>query len=172
MIGSETTKYDGSYTSSYGVNLTAGFDDWEHAYVANTDMSHTDRKVNGGPYDPSRGQSFFARLGWSWKDRYMINATMRADGSSKFAKGHRWGYFPSVSAGWTLTEEDFMKSTASWLDFLKLRLSWGQVGNANIKCYQYLAPVTTTNTNYNFGATGGTDAWVMVLTPAVLPMRM
>lgn len=45
MIGSETTKYDGSYTSSYGVNLTAGFDDWEHAYVANTDMSHTDRKV-------------------------------------------------------------------------------------------------------------------------------
>ena len=160
LIGSETTKYDGSYTSSYGVNLTAGFDDWEHAYVANTDMSHTDRKVNGGPYDPSRGQSFFARLGWSWKDRYMINATMRADGSSKFAKGHRWGYFPSVSAGWTLTEEDFMKSTASWLDFLKLRLSWGQVGNANIKCYQYLAPVTTTNTNYNFGATGGTDAWV------------
>lgn len=160
LIGSETTKYDGSYTSSYGVNLTAGFDDWEHAYIANTDMSHTDRKVNGGPYDPSRGQSFFARLGWSWKDRYMINATMRADGSSKFAKGHRWGYFPSVSAGWTLTEEDFMKSTASWLDFLKLRLSWGQVGNANIKCYQYLAPVTTTNTNYNFGATGGTDAWV------------
>lgn len=97
LIGSETTKYDGSYTSSYGVNLTAGFDDWEHAYVANTDMSHTDRKVNGGPYDPSRGQSFFARLGWSWKDRYMINATMRADGSSKFAKGHRWGYFPSES---------------------------------------------------------------------------
>jgi hypothetical protein len=66
----------------------------------------------------------------------MVNATMRADGSSKFARGHRWGYFPSVSAGWTITEEDFMKSSASWLDFLKLRLSWGQVGNANIKCYQ------------------------------------
>ena len=161
LIGSETTKYDGSSTGSYGVNLTAGFDDWEHAYVANTDMSHTDRKVSGGPYDSTRGQSFFARFGWSWKDRYMINATMRADGSSKFAKGHRWGYFPSVSAGWTLTEEKFMKSTAKWLDFLKLRFSWGQVGNANIKCYQYLAPVSTANTNYNFGATGGTDAWVM-----------
>ena len=161
LLGSETTKYDGESTGSYGVNLTAGFDDWEHAYVENTEKGHADRKVSGGPYDATRGQSFFARLGWSWKDRYMVNATMRADGSSKFAKGHRWGYFPSVSAGWALTEEDFMKSAASWLDFLKLRLSWGQVGNANINCYQYLAPVTTYNTNYNFGATGGTDAWVM-----------
>ena len=161
LLGSETTKYDGESTGSYGVNLTAGFDDWEHAYVENTEKGHADRKVSGGPYDATRGQSFFARLGWSWKDRYMVNATMRADGSSKFAKGHRWGYFPSVSVGWTLTEEDFMKSAASWLDFLKLRLSWGQVGNANINCYQYLAPVTTSNTNYNFGATGGTDAWVM-----------
>lgn len=161
LLGSETTKYDGESTGSYGVNLAAGFDDWEHAYVENTEKGHADRKVSGGPYDATRGQSFFARLGWSWKDRYMVNATMRADGSSKFAKGHRWGYFPSVSAGWTLTEEDFMKSAASWLDFLKLRLSWGQVGNANINCYQYLAPVTTSNTNYNFGATGGTDAWVM-----------
>lgn len=161
MLGSETTKYDGESTGSYGVNLTAGFDDWEHAYVENTEKGHADRKVSGGPYDATRGQSFFARLGWSWKDRYMVNATMRADGSSKFAKGHRWGYFPSVSAGWTLTEEDFLKPAASWLDFLKLRLSWGQVGNANINCYQYLAPVTTSNTNYNFGATGGTDAWVM-----------
>ena len=161
LLGSETAKYDGESTGSYGVNLTAGFDDWEHAYVENTEKGHADRKVSGGPYDATRGQSFFARLGWSWKDRYMVNATMRADGSSKFAKGHRWGYFPSVSAGWTLTEEDFMKPAASWLDFLKLRLSWGQVGNANINCYQYLAPVTTSKTNYNFGATGGTDAWVM-----------
>ena len=161
LLGSETTKYDGSSTGSYGVNLTAGFDDWEHAYVANTEMSNENRKVSGGPYDSTRGQSFFGRLGWSWKDRYMINATMRADGSSKFAKGHRWGYFPSVSAGWTLTEEDFMKSAASWLDFLKLRLSWGHVGNANIKCYQYLAPVTTSNTNYNFGTDGGKTGWAM-----------
>lgn len=161
LLGSETAKYDGESTGSYGVNLTAGFDDWEHAYVENTEKGHADRQVSGGPYDATRGQSFFARLGWSWKDRYMVNATMRADGSSKFAKGHRWGYFPSVSAGWTLTEEDFMKSAASWLDFLKLRFSWGQVGNANINCYQYLAPVTTSKTNYNFGATGGTDAWVM-----------
>lgn len=160
LIGSETSKYDGSYNQGYNTGLKPGFDDWEHAYLTNTVEGSKTRSVSGTPYAPTRGQSFFARLGWSWKDRYMINATMRADGSSKFAKGHRWGYFPSVSAGWTLTEEDFMKSAASWLDFLKLRLSWGQVGNANIKCFQYLAPVTTSYTNYNFGAAGDKDAWV------------
>ena len=52
-----------------------------------------------------------------------------------------------------------MKSTKGWLDFLKLRASWGQVGNANINCYQYLAPVTTSNTNYNFGTDAGQSGW-------------
>ncbi len=159
LLGSETTKYDGESTGGSNTGLISGFNDWEHAYLTNTNGTEN-KSVSGGPYDSTRGQSFFARLGWSWKDRYMVNATMRADGSSKFAKGHRWGYFPSVSAGWTLTEEDFMKSTASWLDFLKIRLSWGQVGNANINCYQYLAPVTTSYTNYNFGTTGGQQGWV------------
>ena len=158
LIGSETTKYDGSYNSGYNTGIKPGFNDWKHAYLNNTNGT-TNTTVEGKPYDPTRGQSFFARLGWSWKDRYMVNATMRADGSSKFAKGHRWGYFPSVSAGWTITEEKFMKSTASWLDFLKLRLSWGQVGNANINCFQYLAPVTTSYTNYNFGTVGDKTGW-------------
>ena len=81
----------------------------------------------------------------------MINATIRADGSSRFARGNRYGYFPSVSAGWTLTNESFMESTRNWLDFLKLRLSWGQVGNQNIDNYQYTAPIQTSTTNYLFG---------------------
>ena len=158
LIGSETSKYDGSYNSGYNTGIKPGFNDWDHAYLNNTNGT-TNTTVEGKPYDPTRGQSFFARLGWSWKDRYMVNATMRADGSSKFAKGHRWGYFPSISAGWTITEEKFMKSTASWLDFLKLRLSWGQVGNANINCFQYLAPVTTSYTNYNFGTVADKTGW-------------
>lgn len=158
LIGSETSTYDGSYSQGYNTGLIAGFNDWEHAYLTNTEGT-ANKTVSGSPYDSTRGQSFFARLGWSWKDRYMVNATMRADGSSKFAKGHRWGYFPSVSAGWTLTEEKFMEQTKSWLDFLKVRLSWGQVGNANINCYQYLAPVTTSMANYNFGITGGQEGW-------------
>lgn len=159
LVGSETSAYDGSSSGGSNTGLIAGFNDWEHAYLDNTNGTEN-KTVNGAPYDSTRGQSFFARVGWSWKDRYMVNATMRADGSSKFARGHRWGYFPSVSAGWTLSEEKFMESTKNWLDFLKLRLSWGQVGNANINCYQYLAPVSTSDTNYNFGIAGGQEGWV------------
>ena len=158
LIGSEWSRYNGSSTGGYNDGLIAGFGDWDHAYLNNT--NGTDNKnVNGAPYDETRGMSLFARLGWSWKERYMLNATIRADESSKFAPGHRWGYFPSVSAGWTISEENFMKNTKGWLDFLKLRASWGQVGNANINCYQYLAPVTTSNTNYNFGTQAGQSGW-------------
>ena len=159
LLGSETSKYDGESTGGSNTGLVAGFNDWEHAFLNNTNGTEN-KTVSGGPYDSTRGQSFFGRLGWSWKERYMVNATLRADGSSKFARGHRWGYFPSVSAGWTITEEKFMESTKSWLDFLKLRFSWGQVGNANINCYQYLAPVSTSMTNYNFGTIGGQKGWV------------
>ena len=159
LLGSETSKYDGESTGGANTGLVAGFNDWEHAFLNNTNGTEN-KTVSGGPYDSTRGQSFFGRLGWSWKERYMVNATLRADGSSKFARGHRWGYFPSVSAGWTITEEKFMESTKSWLDFLKLRFSWGQVGNANINCYQYLAPVSTSMTNYNFGTAGGQKGWV------------
>ena len=158
LIGSEWSRYQGSNTSGYNTSLIPGFNDWDHAYLSNTNGTDN-KKVEGKPYDETRGMSYFARLGWSWKDRYMINATLRADGSSKFAPDHRWGYFPSVSAGWTITEEKFMKSAESWLDFLKLRLSWGQVGNANIKSFQFLAPVTTEHTNYNFGTDGGQEGW-------------
>jgi len=153
LVGTEWSKYDGSSTEGYNTGIVPGFDDWDHAWLTNTNGT-ANKSAKGAPYDPVRSMSYFARLGWSWKDRYMVNATLRADGSSKFAPGNRWGYFPSVSAGWTVSEEDFMKSARSWMDFLKLRVSWGQVGNANINCWQYLAPVTTTNVNYNFGTNG------------------
>lgn len=158
LIGSEWTRYNGQGIGGYNDRLIPGFGDWEHAYLTNTNGT-ANKSVTGSPYDETKGMSLFARVGWSWNDRYMVNATFRADESSKFAPGHRWGYFPSVSAGWTITEEDFMESTSSWLDFLKFRASWGQVGNANINCYQYLAPVTTANTNYNFGTDGSQTGW-------------
>lgn len=158
LVGTEWSKYDGSSTEGYNTGIVPGFDDWDHAWLTNTHGT-ANKSAKGAPYDPVRSMSYFARLGWSWKDRYMVNATLRADGSSKFAPGNRWGYFPSVSAGWTVSEEDFMKSARSWMDFLKLRVSWGQVGNANINCWQYLAPVTTTNVNYNFGTNGGQEGW-------------
>lgn len=81
----------------------------------------------------------------------MVNVTVRRDGSSKFASGHRFGTFPSVSAGWNMSSEKFMESARTWLDFLKIRASWGRVGNQNIDNYQYLAPIKISNTHYFFG---------------------
>ena len=79
---------------------------------------------------------------------------MRADGSSNFARGHRWGIFPSASAGWVISEEQFMKNTSSWLDFLKVRASWGLNGNQSISNFQYVSPVAfDLSHGYQFGST-------------------
>ena len=158
LIGTEMSKYDGGSNGGSNTDLITGFNDWSHAYLSNTEGTEN-KTVSGAPYDSTRGASYFARLGWNWNEKYMLNATFRADGSSKFSKDSRFGFFPSVSAGWTFSEESFMDATRSVLDFAKLRLSWGQVGNANINCYQYLAPVSTDNTTYNFGTGGGQSAW-------------
>ena len=73
--------------------------------------------------------SFFGKLNYNFADRYMASLTMRRDGSSRFGKDNRYATFPSVSAGWRINNEKFMKATSSWLDDLKLRASWGQTGN-------------------------------------------
>ena len=76
--------------------------------------------------------SWFGRLNYNFKDRYLLAATFRADASSKFAEQNRWGYFPSVALAWRVSQEPFMKSAESWLDDLKLRVSYGTAGNNNI----------------------------------------
>ncbi len=153
LIGMETSQYTGVYMGANGGNLKDGYNDWEHAYVSNTSAQTPEEGLgsSGSPNDESKTVSYFARIGWNWKETWMVNATFRADGSSRFASGHRYGYFPSVSAGWTLTQHSFMDGADSFLDFLKIRVSWGQVGNQNIDNYQYLAPVTSSTTNYIFG---------------------
>ncbi len=74
-------------------------------------------------------RSYFGRINYSYKDKYLFEANLRADGSSKFGSNNRYGYFPSFSAGWKIHEEPFMESTRGWLSSLKLRASWGQAGN-------------------------------------------
>lgn len=151
LIGMEAVRYQGTGLSASNWNLLSQFDDFAHAYLDNTTgQAHLDedgnivetRSVGGSPSTMYRRLSYFARLGYNFKEKYLFNATLRADGSSKFAAGHRWGYFPSVSAGWVLTNEDFM-SSVSGLDFLKLRASWGQVGNQSIDDFQYASPINT-----------------------------
>lgn len=83
--------------------------------------------------------SLFARANYSYKGRYLLEATVRADAASNFAPENRWGYFPSVSAGWMVSEEKFMQGATNWLSMLKLRASYGQTGNSNIgyRIYDY-----------------------------------
>ena len=76
--------------------------------------------------------SFFGKVNYTYADKYMASVTIRRDGSSRFGKNNKYGTFPSVSVGWRITQEDFMQSTNSWLDDLKLRASWGQTGNQEI----------------------------------------
>jgi TonB-linked SusC/RagA family outer membrane protein len=151
LLGMESTRYDGSWMSATNQKLQEGFSSWNKAWLSNA--TDTYARATGLPNDPSRTVSYFGRLGWNWKETYMLNATLRCDGSSKFAKGHRFGWFPSISAGWVITNEKFMESTHSWLDFLKLRASWGQVGNQNIDAFQYLATILSSAGYYNSGNT-------------------
>lgn len=93
-------------------------------------------------YVKSAMLSYFARVNYTLMDRYLFQASVRADGSSVLAEGNKWGYFPSASAGWRISEEAFMAGTKSWLDNLKLRVSWGLSGNAAIDAYQTLATIS------------------------------
>ena len=121
---------------------------WDYNIPANYSGDY----LNGhGGYDnPMQGSiaSFFGRANWNYDEKYMLTAIIRADGSSNFTRGKRWGYFPSVSAGWVITNEKFMESTASWLDFLKIRASWGQNGNCQIGNFYYLSNIGFSPTGY------------------------
>ncbi|NYI49413.1 SusC/RagA family TonB-linked outer membrane protein [Macellibacteroides fermentans] len=111
---------------------------FDHAWVDNTKPTVlSQRGAGGSPWGEGALASFFGRANYNYKETYMASLTMRADGSSNFAKGKRWGYFPSASAGWVMTNEGFMEDTKSWMDFMKLRASWGQNGNAAIDNFQY-----------------------------------
>ena len=115
---------------------------FDHAYIANAnvvDPAYT--SIGGSPESQGSLASFFGRVNYNYNETYLLSLVLRADGSSNFARGKRWGYFPSVSAGWVMTNESFMESTKSWLDFLKIRASWGQNGNCNISNFQYLATI-------------------------------
>lgn len=151
LVGTSLREYQGEWMYTRNADLIIA--DYDHAWINDaTNVSATNLwDFQGGPSDESMMMSYFGRLNYNYKETYLLNLTLRADGSSHFAKGHRWGYFPSFSAGWVMTNEAFMEDL-TWLDFLKARASWGQVGNQNISAWQYLATVQTSNTYYYYGA--------------------
>lgn len=165
LVGTSSFKYDGHYISGSNVDLL--FDDLEHAWLSNA--TNTDGaliSLSGGPDVVTKRMSYFGRLNYNYKEKYLLNATFRTDGSSQFSQGNRWGYFPSVSIGWVMTNEDFMEDKVNFLNYFKLRGSWGQVGNQNAGDFQYLTRIRAVNTNYIFGNEEG------VLTPGAYPFNL
>ncbi len=152
-----STNIGGSNSVAYGSQL-ATLKGWNTAYLSNVKLADvTVASLTGKPNnDEEYLASWFGRLNWDWKETYMATVTLRTDGSSIFADGHRWGTFPSVSAGWVMSNENFMESTKNWLDFLKIRASWGQNGNNRIPKYQYLATIALSgdanDSGYKFGS--------------------
>jgi TonB-linked SusC/RagA family outer membrane protein len=155
MIGMEAERFQGDNMSGTNTLLDI-YDNWEHAYLSNA-VNLNAGEMRGYPSDDYRRVSYFGRMGWNWKETYMVNATLRSDGSSRFAKDHRFGWFPSVSAGWVLTNEKWIQGLNQYMDYFKLRASWGQVGNNSIGDYLYAAPVTLIGSGYNFGSGKGSS---------------
>lgn len=113
---------------------------FDYSWIDNTKPAELSQLgIKGKPWDNGALASFFGRVNYNYKETYMASATVRVDGSSNFSKGNRWGYFPSFSAGWVITNEAFLEDTKNWLDFFKVRASWGQNGNADISNFQYLS---------------------------------
>ena len=163
-----TARYDfnvGRLSASVFAGMSQEYNKYDHDYYIKYDLvdpslgaidaGMTNGSITGN-YDEWAMRSYFGRLNLSWADKYLFEANLRADGSSKFAPGKRWGYFPSVSAGWRISEENFLRNSASWLNQLKLRVSYGSLGNnATTSYYMYQSLFATANYVLNGSIAGG-----------------
>lgn len=160
MAGTEWWKYDG-----YDLSVTTyGFSIPVAESIALGSSGATKDAWDGVPQE--RRGSAFARLNYDYKGKYLLAANFRADASDRFVKKHRWGFFPSVNAGWRLSEEDFIKDNAGdWLSNAKIRGSWGILGNDNIAQYMYASTYSLSGVSHAFDNTaiGQTGAWIAVL---------
>ncbi|WP_302586052.1 TonB-dependent receptor [uncultured Alistipes sp.] len=138
MVGfsEQQWRYDRNVLS--GINSSSDFLTTMNAFSANLILSET------GAWQQNHAMaSLFARVNYDYKSRYLVQATVRRDGSSRFSKKNRWGNFPSVSVAWRLSDEPFMKFSRRVLDDAKIRVSWGVTGNEQIGNYDYLYSYTT-----------------------------
>lgn len=174
LAGQSAQRYKSYYMSGVGYNVPFNTSADLYLKLASTTNSKGETTVTSGPPysvsdggDLSTNASYFGRLNYSFKDRYLINASIRADGFSRFVGSERWGYFPSVGAGWVISNEGFMKNQRIF-DVLKIRGSWGKIGNAIVP----VAPsiLTVDQGGYLtavFGGTYHTGASVTSLVPPV-----
>lgn len=152
--------------NSHNVNLLVGYEDYYSfnetlgAQATNytlsnfpyLDLGPLDFMKNSGGASETAYRSFFGRLMYDFKNKYLLQANIRYDGSSRFHPDYRWGSFPSISAGWAISEEEFMKSNRIF-SYLKLRAAWGQLGNERIGDYPYQSSIGFSNVLFYQGNT-------------------
>ena len=114
--------------------------------------------------------SFFGRINYTLLDRYLLTVTLREDGSSQFADGHQWGFFPAAAASWRIIEEPWMASTHNWLSNLKLRLSYGKVGNDKLPSYMFSQLYNTNSGSKRYGVGDVANSHLAVTTVLANPM--
>ncbi|MUP37760.1 SusC/RagA family TonB-linked outer membrane protein [Labilibaculum euxinus] len=135
MLGQELVSGQGDesniYATGYSTDLTPD------KIFANLGLGEGIPKVASAVYDNDNLESFFGRIGYNYNEKYLLTVTARADGSSKFPSKNHWGIFPAAAFAWRITQEPFMESTENWLSNLKLRVSYGEVGNNRIKSTMY-----------------------------------
>ena len=142
VLGQSIEKWGFGNSLSATANNSIFPNDFERAWISNTKpVLLSEISASGSPSTQGGLASFFGRVNYAYKDTYLLSATVRADGSSNFARGHRWGIFPSVSAGWVISNEPWFNDGGNF-NFLKLRASWGQNGNASISNFQYLSTIS------------------------------
>ena len=125
ILGAERNTYDYKYLSAY--RQVFNYPDYDQI-----DVGEIENMDNSGHRYEWAIQSYFGRLNYNFKERYLLEANLRIDGSSRFSKSNRWGYFPSVSGAWRISEEPFMENAKHILDGLKIRASYGTLGNQNL----------------------------------------
>lgn len=150
VLGQSALRYTGRTLSGTRYGLPEYMDDKANIDFA-TGLASDGKQTNGGGLnDPHSLASYFGRLSYNYAERYMLQLTMRRDGSSRFGPNNKWGTFPSVSAGWNITNEPFVENRPDWWTNTKLRVSWGKNGNEKIGEFRYTTNVATGN-NYPFG---------------------
>lgn len=138
--------------SIYEEAITSGAAGQEHYYKsAFYDLSKITSPKSTSSFIKSNMLSYFGRLNYKFNEKYLLTASLRADGSSTLAEGHKWGYFPSVALAWRVNEESFMSFAKTWLSNLKLRSSWGISGNAAVDPYSTLTSLSSTQVYYYLG---------------------
>lgn len=149
LLGQSAKKSSGSYLYGSRNNIT----NYSRPYIdASTGLAaNADRDAAGAPSVDATLASIFARASYNYDERYMLQVTVRRDGSSRFGPNNHYAVFPSFSLGWNLTNEKFMNKRPNWLTTTKIRLSWGKNGNENIGNFKYTV-LTSPGNNAIFGS--------------------